>query len=53
MVTGIIEATNPTVELALKRAQFITGAALMLVTSAAWPNTAFERDAPKAAHPSI
>ena len=34
MVTGIIEATNPTVELALKRAQFITGAALMLVNSA-------------------
>jgi len=33
MVTGIIEATNPTVELALKRAQFITGAALMLVNS--------------------
>jgi len=34
MVTGIIEATNPAAELTLKKAQFITGAALMLVNSA-------------------
>ena len=34
MVTGIIEATNPVVELSLKKAQFITGAALMLMNSA-------------------
>ncbi len=33
MVTGISEATNPVVELTLKKAQFITGAALMLVNS--------------------
>ena len=34
MVTGSIETTNPAVELTLKRAQFITGAMLMLVNSA-------------------
>ena len=34
MVTGIIEASNPIVELTFKRSQFITGAALMLVNSA-------------------
>ena len=34
MVTGVIEATNPAVELTFKRTQFITGAALMLVNSA-------------------
>lgn len=34
MVTGIIEATNPIVELTFKRLQFITGAALMLLNSA-------------------
>lgn len=33
MVTGIIEATNPAVELVLKKAQFVTGAALMLLNS--------------------
>jgi hypothetical protein len=34
MVTGIIDATNPVVELTFKRAQFITGALLMLLNSA-------------------
>lgn len=34
MVTGVIEATNPAVELTFKRTQFITGVALMLVNSA-------------------
>ena len=34
MVTGIIEATNPVVELTFKKTQFITGAALMLLNSA-------------------
>ena len=34
MVAGIIEASNPVIELTFKRSQFITGAALMLVNSA-------------------
>jgi hypothetical protein len=34
MVTGVIEATNPVVELTFKRTQFITGATLMLLNSA-------------------
>lgn len=34
MVTGIIEAANPVVGFTLKKAQFITGAVLMLVNSA-------------------
>jgi hypothetical protein len=34
MVTGVLEATNPGVEFTLKRAQFSTGAALMLLNSA-------------------
>jgi hypothetical protein len=34
MVTQVLEATNPVVAFSLKRAQFITGAALMLLNSA-------------------
>ena len=34
MVTGVLEATNPVGEFTLKRAQFIAGAALMLLNSA-------------------
>lgn len=34
IVTGVIEATNPVIELTFKRTQFVTGAVLMLVNSA-------------------